>query len=246
MDHTSLPTVVSAAKLFLSKETALHGLVNNAGIMATPFKMTEQGYEAQWQVNHIAHWLFTFHLLPLLLETSKNLPAGSVRVANLTSGGHMMAPKPGINFADTSLPDEAAIARYGQSKLANVLHAKILHKRYGPGSGRSRAKDGEIWASVIHPGIVKSELDGRALEMPWYIKLISSAMDMTGGRWPTDKGAWTNVFCVASPEMKAAQSGTYFERIAKPGMQSAKAKDMNLAEELEEWTTAEMKKQGFI
>lgn len=124
MDHASLPTVVAAANLFLTKETALHGLVNNAGIMATPFELTEHGYEAHWQINYIAHWLFTSHLLPLLLETSKGLPAGSVRIVNLTSGGHMSAPKPGIDFEDTTLAKATPITRYGQSKLANILHAK--------------------------------------------------------------------------------------------------------------------------
>jgi NAD(P)-dependent dehydrogenase (short-subunit alcohol dehydrogenase family) len=119
MDHTSLSSVVSAAKLFLSKETALHGLVNNAGIMATPFEMTKDGHEAQWQTNYLAHWVFTHCLLPLMLSTSKTLPLGSVRLVNLTSGGHFMAPKGGINFADTSLPNKAG-SRYGQSKLANV------------------------------------------------------------------------------------------------------------------------------
>jgi NAD(P)-dependent dehydrogenase (short-subunit alcohol dehydrogenase family) len=49
MDHCSLRTVVAAAKLFLTKETALHGLINNAGIMATPFEITKDGHEAQWQ-----------------------------------------------------------------------------------------------------------------------------------------------------------------------------------------------------
>ncbi|EHY56132.1 hypothetical protein HRR83_008650 [Exophiala dermatitidis] len=71
IDHMSLASVVSAAEEFLKKETALHGLVNNAGIMATPFEMTKDGYEAQWQTNYLAHWVLTAHLLPLLLRTSR-------------------------------------------------------------------------------------------------------------------------------------------------------------------------------
>lgn len=51
LDHMDLASVVSAAKRFLALETALHGLVNNAGIMATPFQMTKYGHEAQWQTN---------------------------------------------------------------------------------------------------------------------------------------------------------------------------------------------------
>jgi NAD(P)-dependent dehydrogenase (short-subunit alcohol dehydrogenase family) len=125
MDHTSLSSVVSAAKLFLSKEKVLHGLVNNAGIMATPFEMTKDGHEAQWQTNYLAHWVFTSYLLSVMLSTSKTLPPGSVRLVNLTSSGHYQAPTGGINFADTSLRNKAK-NRYGQSKLANVSIVGLL------------------------------------------------------------------------------------------------------------------------
>ncbi|KAF5528254.1 putative oxidoreductase [Colletotrichum aenigma] len=77
MDLTDLATVVAATKYFLTLETTLHGLVNNAGIMATPFEITKDGHEAQWQVNYLAHWVLTEHMLPLMLQTSKNLAPGS-------------------------------------------------------------------------------------------------------------------------------------------------------------------------
>lgn len=249
MDHTSLSSVVAAAKLFASLETVLHGLVNNAGVMAVPYEMTGDGYEVQWQTNHIAHWLFTEHVLPLMLETSKSLPAGSVRVVNVTSGGHMMAPKTGINVTDTTLATESAITRYGQSKLANILHAKTLHRKYGPGaSTRVRSRDGEIWTSSIHPGVVQSGLDSKASEKPVFMKVATFLIAAAGGRWPTDKGSWTNVFCVAGPDMQVEQSGAYFERIAKypATFESAKTKDEKLAAELEEWTRKEMTTKGFI
>lgn len=114
MDHMSLKSVVDAARQFVSKESALHGLINNAGIMATPFEMSKDGHEAQWQTNYLAHWLFTSQLLPLMLSTSKALPAGSVRIVNLTSSGHFMAPGQGINFEDTALLKKSS-QRYGQS-----------------------------------------------------------------------------------------------------------------------------------
>ena len=62
----------------------------------------------------------------------------------------------------------------------------------------------------------------------------------------TDTGAWTSVYCAASPEMKREQSGSYFERIAKAGTQSCKAKDMALAAKLEEWTKELMAKEGWF
>lgn len=197
MDHLSLSTVVSAATLFISKETVLHGLINNAGIMATPFEMSKDGHEAQWQTNYLAHWVFTSHLLPLMLSTSKGLPSGNVRIVNLSSSGHFNAPKGGINFVDTSLPSGSSMARYGQSKLANVLHAKTLNKLYGPGSPSSTAGNGEIWIATVHPGLVESQL-GERTEIP--------SLRSDGGQSRFEYGLVDECFCAASPEMRKEQT----------------------------------------
>ncbi|GAM41151.1 hypothetical protein TCE0_041r14059 [Talaromyces pinophilus] len=241
IDHLDLSSVVAAAKEFLSKETVLHGLVNNAGIMATPYQITKDGYEAQWQTNYLAHWVFTSHLLPCMLHTSQSLPKGSVRIVNVSSSGHWFGPKNGINFADTSLRDADSMARYGQSKLANVLHTKTLHKLYGPGSPAATSGQGEIWCSIVHPGLVESNL-GQHADFPSWIKWSADLFGKLGGRYHPDKGSWTSVFCVASPQMKAEQSGVYFQRIAEVGWQSKQAKDAALAAKLEDWTKPEMEK----
>ncbi|KAF4631734.1 hypothetical protein G7Y89_g6394 [Cudoniella acicularis] len=246
IDHLSLSSVVSAANLFLAKETSLHGLVNNAGIMATPLEISKDGHEAQWQTNYLAHWVFTSHLLPIMLSTSKTLPPGSVRIVNLTSAGHYSAPKEGINFADASLRNGDNMTRYGQSKLANALHAKILNRLYGPWSLAATAGKGEIWTAAVHPGLVESNLGTRA-EFPTTMKVILAIYRAVGGKMMDgDKGSWTSVFCVASPEMKKELSGTYFQRIAEAGWQSGMAKNIKLAERLEEWTREEMKKEGWV
>ncbi|KAH8650580.1 hypothetical protein BGZ60DRAFT_436924 [Tricladium varicosporioides] len=245
MDHKSLSSVVAAAKIFLSKETVLHGLINNAGIMATPFEITKDGHEAQWQTNYLAHWVFTSHLLSLMLNTSKGLPPGSVRLVNLSSVGHYSAPKGGINFSDTSLQDNnSGLTRYGQSKLANVLHAKTINKLYGPLSVSAKAGHGEIWTSAVHPGLVKSQL-ALSSESSSYRKM-GPVLAFLGFQADGDTGSWTSLFCVASPEMKPKQSGTYFQRIASAGWSSSNAKNMDLAGRLEDWTKTEMKREGWV
>ncbi|KAI0420596.1 hypothetical protein F5X98DRAFT_331335 [Xylaria grammica] len=249
MDLTDLASVVAAAKQFLTLETALHGLINNAGIMATPFEMTKDGHEAQWQTNYLAHWVLTEHLLPLMLQTAKALPPGSVRIVNLTSAGHLSAPKGGINFEDPSLGDSGPWARYGQSKLSNILHTRTLHKTYGPGSPSARNGEGEIWASSVHPGMVETNLATSAQESGWGMASVFSAVRTLGLVWPADKGSWTSVFCAASQDMKAEQSGEYFEiwgRWVEPWWQSREAKDEELAEKLEEWTKEAMRKGGWV
>ena len=244
-DHLSLSTVISAAKLFISREFALHGLVNNAGIMATPFEMTKDGYEAQWQTNYLAHWIFTFHLTPLMLSTSKTLPPGSVRVVNLSSSGHYFTPKGGIASDETALPNAIGMTRYGQSKLANILHAKTIHKLYGPSSSSSNAGKGGIWTTIVHPGLVDTQI-GQQAELSALLKAAVKVSAALGGRVDADTGSWTSVFCVASPLMKKEQAGTYFQRIAEAGWQSAMAKDEGLALKLEEWTRGEMERSGWI
>lgn len=249
MDLMDLASVVAAAKRFLQLETVLHGLVNNAGIMATPFEMTKDGHEAQWQTNYLAHWVFTDYLLPVMLRTAKGLPPGSVRIVNLTSSGHLGAPKNGINFEDTSLKDGGAWARYGQSKLGNILHAKTLHKAYGPGSATARKGEGEIWVTSVHPGIVETNLASSLQEAGSISAKLFSVVRLFGGMMSAERGSWSNVYCVASSLMKADESGAYVEihhRLGEPQWQSAQAKDEQLAERLESWSRDILTKEGWI
>ncbi|KAI0191063.1 NAD(P)-binding protein [Astrocystis sublimbata] len=244
MDLMDLSTVVAAAKRFLSTETALHGLINNAGIMATPFEVTKDGHEAQWQTNYIAHWVLTEHLLPLMLQTAKSLPPGTVRIVNLSSSGHLLAPKDGVHFDDLALKNSSTWTRYGQSKLANILHTKTLHTTYGPGSRSAQKGDGEIWVSSVHPGLVKTNLGA---DSSW-ISIFSPLM-MIGLFYPADKGAWTSLFCAASQDMQPEQSGAYmeiFHRFGEPSRQSAAALDDELAERLENWVKETMRAKELI
>lgn len=249
MDLMDLTTVVTAAKHFLALETALHGLVNNAGIMATPYKMTKDGHEAQWQTNYLAHWVMTEHLLPLMLQTAKTLSPGSVRIVNLTSSGHLGAPKCGINFKDLSLKDSGPWSRYGQSKLANILYTKTLHKAYGHSSPSARNGEGEIWVSCVHPGLVETNLATSVAQSGPGIMSVLSILRMLGLMWHADNGSWNSLFCAASRDMKEEQSGTYleiFRRFGEPRWQSRAAKDENLVESLERWTREVMRKEGWI
>lgn len=249
MDLTDLATVVSAAKLFLTLETSLHGLINNAGIMATPFSMTKDGHEAQWQTNYLAHWVFTNHLLRLMLATSKTLPPGSVRIVNLSSSGHLSAPKDGIHFADTNLKDSGVWPRYGQSKLANILHTSSLNLTYGPSSQSAINGDGEIWISSVHPGLVETNLSSSIGESSAGFSTTLTGLRLLGLTMPAEKGSWTSLYCVASQKMKREESGGYFEitgRWGEPGWRSADAKDAGLAKRLEGWTRDAMGGEGWV
>ncbi|KZV90628.1 WW domain-containing oxidoreductase [Exidia glandulosa HHB12029] len=117
-------------------------MINNAGIMATPFGRTVDGYEQQFATNHLGHFLFTSLLLPKLLASR------SPRVINLTSSGHRMALGHYDDWNFEKLEYDPGTA-YGQSKLANILFTRSLVARYGARGLRAYA---------VHPGSVATEL----------------------------------------------------------------------------------------
>ena len=103
LDLQSFQSVKDAAASFKSQEKRLDILVNNAGIMANPYEETKDGNESQFQTNYLSHFLFTRELLPVLQETAKKQPEGTVRIVNLSSTGHNFAPTGGIIFDDYNL-----------------------------------------------------------------------------------------------------------------------------------------------
>ena len=102
LDLLSLSSVKNAAKEFLDQEKHLHGLINNAGIMAVSFAIGDDGYETQWQTNYLSHWLLTHLLLPTMQRTSQeSSEPGQVRIVNVSSDAHeKVAPSVGIDFDD--------------------------------------------------------------------------------------------------------------------------------------------------
>ena len=244
IDHISLDNVVRAAKHVLLHETSLNGLVNNAGIMATPYSKTADGYDVQFQTNYLAHWLLTHHLLPLLQKTAQDLPSkpGSVRIVNVSSIGHQQAPEGGINFANPGLSDDSPMARYGQSKLAQILHSDTLHRTYGP---ESQSK-GTIWVTSLNPGLVQTNI-GTHDDFPTWLRLLAVPATWLGLSWTSNKGSWTSLYCIASQQMQESESGAYFVRLANPkGSRSVHAKNAALAQKLEEWTVNEMRRKRLI
>lgn len=115
---------------------------------------------------------------------------------------------------------------------------------YGPGSPSAKAGNGEIWVSAVHPGLVQTNLTEVAVVPGWFDTFFA-----VFGRFVSvdaDTGSFTSLFCAASPEMKVEQSGMYFQRLAEEGWQSGNAKDVKLAERLEEWTAKQMSDGGWM
>lgn len=100
IDLQSFASIKAAADTFLAKEPHLHVLLNNAGVLALPYALTEDGYEVQFGTNYMGHFLLTKLLTPVLIKTAETAPAGSVRVVNVSSWAHNFAAGYGIDFED--------------------------------------------------------------------------------------------------------------------------------------------------
>lgn len=115
-------------------------------------------------INYISHWLLTQTLLPSIQAAASISPPGTVRIVNVSSQAHHDAPSYGINLLDVNQNVgfiTGPVKRYGASKLANILHARELYRRYGTLETRALHADpvsipseGEIWTASINPGRV--------------------------------------------------------------------------------------------
>ena len=141
LDLASLESVRSFSARALDSEAHIDILVNNAGVMACPSMKTVDGFEMQFGVNHLGHFLLT----NLLLDRMKEAP--SARIVNVSSSAHRSGK---INFDDlNSTKNYNRFSAYGRSKLANILFTRSLAKRL---------EGTKVIANVLHPGLIKTEL----------------------------------------------------------------------------------------
>jgi retinol dehydrogenase 12 len=120
----------------------LDGLVNNAGTFTYWLGLTAEGFETQWALNHLAPFLLTLELLPLLEA------APAARVVTVSSESHAHTR---LNWADIQLRRHYnGLLAYKQTKMANVLFTAELNRRLGPNS--------RVRAFAADPGLVKTDI----------------------------------------------------------------------------------------
>jgi len=235
LDLQDLASVKAAAEEFMSKEKELHVLYNNAGVMATPFSLTKDGFENQWGTNVVGHFALTKSLLPVLKSTAAHNPAGTVRVINVSSYGHGFAPRGGIDFNNINLENAGTWTRYGQSKLGNILLTKEITRRYG--------KDG-IQSISIHPGGVDTEL-ARPYSQSWGLSYNWVTPIMRYFMISAANGAVTQLWAGTHPDAgKKEMNGKYLVPYAREREPSAYATDPELAKKL--WERLEKDVDGKI
>jgi NAD(P)-dependent dehydrogenase (short-subunit alcohol dehydrogenase family) len=167
LDLTSLYDVRKAAAAIGDVCGAIHVLMNNAGVMFTPFGRTVDGFETQFGTNHLGHFELTRLLMPLLVAAS------GARIVVLSSDGHRLSD---VDLDDPNWErrDYDKFLAYGASKTANTLHAVELDRRL--------RQDG-VRAYAVHPGVVGTAL-GRHMSRDDFAKLSAAGAQR---RRPTDE-----------------------------------------------------------
>jgi NAD(P)-dependent dehydrogenase (short-subunit alcohol dehydrogenase family) len=209
----SFASVRQCAQELLHKEEKIHLLVNNAGVMVCPEGKTEDGFETQFGVNHLGHFLFTCLLLPRIIRSA---PA---RIVNVSSMAHEWGT---INFEDLNgAKSYSAGKAYCQSKLANVLFCKELARRLA---------DTGVTTYSLHPGAVDTELQ-RHLDDTYFrgANFIKNAFAKLFFKTP-EEGAQTTIYCSVDEKL-ANQTGLYYSD-CKEKTPSSKARDPETAKKL--------------
>jgi NAD(P)-dependent dehydrogenase (short-subunit alcohol dehydrogenase family) len=198
LDLGNLNSVRACAKGLLAKGESFDVVIANAGVMATPFGHTADGFETQFGTNHLGHFVLVNRIAPLMR-------AGS-RLINLASSGHRFS---NVDLEDPNFertPYEPFVA-YGRSKTANILFSVAFDQRH-----RGRG----VRAAAVHPGGIQTEL-GRYVDYSRIEKMIEEMNQQLAAegkapfQWKTiPQGAATSVWAgvVASAE---AIGGRYCE-----------------------------------
>ncbi|KAK7008517.1 NAD(P)-binding protein [Favolaschia claudopus] len=219
LDLSSLDSIKQAAAELHEKESALHVLFNNAGVMACPTtSLTHDGYDMQFGVNVLGHFYLTKLLLPLLLAGAKSSPDGVARIVNTSCQTHILG---NINFdALTDTPTRSKMSPddlYAQSKFANVVFSSECAKRYG--------SDG-IVSTALHPGMLTTDI-GRHFS-PLKRRFIHALCHSPP--W----GAITQLWAGTAPEAASA-NGKYLIPWARIGSPHPSTLDPEIGVKLWQW-----------
>ncbi|KAH8294537.1 hypothetical protein KR044_007733 [Drosophila immigrans] len=191
LDLGSLESVRNFVARFKTEETRLDLLINNAGIMACPRSLTADGYEQQFGVNHLGHFLLTNLLLDRLKQAAPS------RIVVVSSAAHLFGR---INREDLMSERNYGkfIGAYSQSKLANILFTRKLSKLL---------QHTGVTVNCCHPGVVRTELN-RHFEGPTWVKSSIQMLGLYFMKSPR-AGAQTSLRLALDPSLEGS-SGNYY------------------------------------
>lgn len=192
LDLTSLKSVVEFSNVVKSKHTKLDMVILNAGVFGLPFSKTVDGYETQFQVNHLSQFYLMLLLHPLLVTGS--------RVVIVSSESHRFANLSLENLTPSFLsPDSSSkywdMTAYNNSKLCNILFARQVSKNW---------QTQGISVFSLHPGNLVSS----SLSRNWWLYRLFFAVVRPFTK-SLQQAASTTIFCATALELVGV-TGVYF------------------------------------
>jgi len=228
LDLADLTSVEKAADQVAKTYDRLDLLVNNAGVMATPYRQTADGFELQFGTNHLGHFALTGRLLTLLLK------APSSRVVTVSSFMHKAVR--GISETDLRQPQSSYSkwVAYSESKLANVLFMLELDRR-------ARAAGSNLLSVGAHPGYASTHLQAAGPELAGRLRQARVWTGVTKlVAQSAAAGAWPILFAATDPDVRpgAYYGPAFFEYRGTPTvvLPTRTAQDPELAKRLWSWS----------
>ncbi|KAK7380333.1 hypothetical protein VNO78_32841 [Psophocarpus tetragonolobus] len=197
LDLSSMASVRKFASNFVSSGLPLNILINNAGIFATPFTLSEDMIELQFATNYLGHFLLTNLLLDTMKKTTQESKKQG-RIVNISSILHQLTYRGAILFEKINDPSSYhKWLAYGQSKLANILHANELARRL--------KEDGvDITANSLHPGAIVTNIFRHTSVMAGVVNTLGRVVFKN-----VQQGAATTCYVALHPKVREI-SGEYF------------------------------------
>jgi NAD(P)-dependent dehydrogenase (short-subunit alcohol dehydrogenase family) len=197
LDLARLQSVRAAGQAIAFRHPRVDILINNAGVMFTPPGATADGFELQFGVNHLGHFLLTTLLLPQLRAAAA--ASGDARVVTLSSEAHRHW---GIDLDDINFERRGydTFLAYGQAKSANILMTVELQRRFGAEG---------ITALAVHPGTCATNL-ARYMDRTTLKKLFAMSTEIFApeNMKSVAQAAATTVWAATEPSL-AGHGGAY-------------------------------------
>ncbi|XP_059622317.1 dehydrogenase/reductase SDR family member on chromosome X homolog [Phlebotomus argentipes] len=225
LDVGTMSSVRKFAAEIKKKYHKIHILINNAGIMAAPFALTDDGFESQMAINYIGHFLLTHLLLPEIVAAGE--ADQHSRIVNVSSCVHLMGDIDYENFHGAK--SYYGATHYNQSKLAQILFTKHLQTLLD-----SRGAPCQVHA--VHPGVVDTDLfvHSSSTVIPWFKKALFKN---------PEQGSRTVVFAAISPKLEG-KGGSYLSN-CRLHRTHAMAKDKAACQKLFDYTREMLKIEDF-
>jgi NAD(P)-dependent dehydrogenase (short-subunit alcohol dehydrogenase family) len=222
MELDSFDSVRKGAQDFLQRSGGrLNVLVGNAGIMATPYGKTKDGFEQQFGTNHLAHFLL-FHLVKdaMLASATPEFPSRYVSVSSIA---HILGS---VHFDDYNYEktEYDPWNAYGQAKTANIWFANSIERHYGSKN---------LHATSLHPGgILENSGLGKHLTEETMEALFGDEVSLRTFK-SAAQGAATQVYAAVSKEW-AHKGGRYLSSLTEQASREERAKEEGMYEKANE------------